>query len=410
MNLYEEIRELIDLKTEGDYWDFKVQWHENNADLLHDIICMANNLVNRDAYLIIGVSDSKHEDGVKIKGVPEENRKSQQNLIDFLKNIKFGGGIRPTVYVQTLPFAENCFVDVIIIKNTRNTPYYLVEPFNDGRKCVQAGHIYTRIGDTNTPQKGFADIDKVEYLWRKRFGVDLSVTEKLLLMLDSPDDWLGDFNNSDLKYHSLYPEFQIRINEIEDQREYQENSIMNNIADHQCNTRFSVSDLVIKYHTTLIYSEKVIYLDGHRILIPFPQTSTVRLSHEMSLTYLFFDRDSINGKLFNCLACCENNWYCEKWKMCPGVAFLLFDDKTDRLCFEEFALQKLPVLLDEYAQALSSKGYKRSLQTEDFYVSGWTKGDEIKTWHLYEQYRGIMGSPLLEKIPRLPKEMRNDAE
>ena len=91
MSLYEEISELIDLKTEGDYWDFKVQWHENKADLLHDIICMANNLANRDAYLIIGVSDSKHEDGVRIKGVPEVNRKSQQNLIDFLKNIKFGG-------------------------------------------------------------------------------------------------------------------------------------------------------------------------------------------------------------------------------------------------------------------------------------------------------------------------------
>ena len=44
--------------------------------------------------------------------------------------------------------------------------------------------------------------------------------------------------------------------------------------------------------------------------------------------------------------------------MPPGVAFLVFDDKTDRLCFEEFVLQKLPTLLDEYAQALSSKGYK----------------------------------------------------
>ena len=32
MSLYEEISELIDLKTEGDYWDVKVQWHENKAD------------------------------------------------------------------------------------------------------------------------------------------------------------------------------------------------------------------------------------------------------------------------------------------------------------------------------------------------------------------------------------------
>ena len=50
-----EIRELISLKQEGSYWDFKREWHSNNADLLHDIICYANNLVNRDCYIIIGI-------------------------------------------------------------------------------------------------------------------------------------------------------------------------------------------------------------------------------------------------------------------------------------------------------------------------------------------------------------------
>ncbi|WP_416327475.1 hypothetical protein [[Eubacterium] hominis] len=34
----EEIQELIDLKAEGDYWDFKQKWHSNISDLLHDII------------------------------------------------------------------------------------------------------------------------------------------------------------------------------------------------------------------------------------------------------------------------------------------------------------------------------------------------------------------------------------
>lgn len=84
--LFDEISELINLRTEGDYWDFKLKWHENNADLLHDIICMANNLVNRDAYIIIGVSDSKNPDGVRVQGVAEAGRKNQQNLIDFLKD------------------------------------------------------------------------------------------------------------------------------------------------------------------------------------------------------------------------------------------------------------------------------------------------------------------------------------
>ena len=52
-----EIDELISLGQEGGYWDFKKQWYENKTALLHDIICMANNLENRDAYIIIGVDE-----------------------------------------------------------------------------------------------------------------------------------------------------------------------------------------------------------------------------------------------------------------------------------------------------------------------------------------------------------------
>jgi hypothetical protein len=43
-----EIEALISLKQEGPYWDFKGQWHENKAELLVDILNVANNLVNRD--------------------------------------------------------------------------------------------------------------------------------------------------------------------------------------------------------------------------------------------------------------------------------------------------------------------------------------------------------------------------
>ena len=55
----EEILELISLKQEGAYWDFKKEWYEDGkqSDLLHDIICMANNLENRDAYIIIGIDE-----------------------------------------------------------------------------------------------------------------------------------------------------------------------------------------------------------------------------------------------------------------------------------------------------------------------------------------------------------------
>lgn len=57
-----EIKQLISLKQEGGYWDFKKQWYVSGdagkRSLLIDIICMANNLENRDAYIIIGVDEA----------------------------------------------------------------------------------------------------------------------------------------------------------------------------------------------------------------------------------------------------------------------------------------------------------------------------------------------------------------
>ena len=147
MELIEEIQNIISLETEGDYWDFKEMWHDNKASLLHDIICMANNQVGRDAYIIIGVSDSKSPDGVKVKGVPETNRRDQQQLISFLRNKKFAGGLRPSVYLQTIMLPDdnhtNRPIDVIIVKNSEKTPYFLIENFRDRDKEIRAGYIYT---------------------------------------------------------------------------------------------------------------------------------------------------------------------------------------------------------------------------------------------------------------------------
>lgn len=48
---------------------------------MHDIICMANNLSNHEAYLIIGISD----DPVEIKGIKKySGRWKQENYLDFI--------------------------------------------------------------------------------------------------------------------------------------------------------------------------------------------------------------------------------------------------------------------------------------------------------------------------------------
>ena len=63
-----EIQDLISLKQEGAYWDFKREWYSQNKkdDLLHDIICMSNNLSNRDAYIIIGVDEENVSDRLSV--------------------------------------------------------------------------------------------------------------------------------------------------------------------------------------------------------------------------------------------------------------------------------------------------------------------------------------------------------
>ena len=121
---------FISLHHEGSYWDFKKQWHESKEDLLHDIICMANNLENRDAYIIIGVDE---ENNFKIHDVCNDpNRKNTQNLVDFLKDKKFAGGIRPSVHIENIEFNNNV-IDVIVIENSDKTPFYLTEKFQQLR-------------------------------------------------------------------------------------------------------------------------------------------------------------------------------------------------------------------------------------------------------------------------------------
>lgn len=132
-----EIEILRSSKREGDYWDFKEKHHVNKANLLHDIICMANNRVDRDAYIIFGISDDTYE----IVGVEnDENRRNQQHVIDQLKSKKFSSGIRPKIEMRSLNYAEH-EIDVLIIKNSTDTPYFLIEDFKDQGRKVWANHI-----------------------------------------------------------------------------------------------------------------------------------------------------------------------------------------------------------------------------------------------------------------------------
>lgn len=179
------IIKLIESHREGDYWDFKQQWHANNADLLHDIICMANSLANRDCYIIIGVEDKTYN----VLGVSDEKRKNQQNVIDLLRQKpSWAGGYIPEVYVKPISI-EDKKIDVVVVKQSDNTPFYLLEDYKKEGQPIYKGAIYTRKGDTNTPKTETADLHDTELLWKRRFGLLYNPSQRAKFYLKDLDNW-----------------------------------------------------------------------------------------------------------------------------------------------------------------------------------------------------------------------------
>ncbi|MNW33017.1 hypothetical protein D3C74_99720 [compost metagenome] len=203
----------------------------------------------------------------------DENRKNQQQMIDFLKSKRFVSGIRPRVELRTLMLAGH-EVDVLIIKNSTDTPYFLTEDFSDNGRKVRANYIYTRVGDTNTDIDKSADINNIEYLWKKRFLLTRSPFEQIIKRLENKDEWKHD---EDTYYNIFNPEFTIIIggdDEVVGRRRAEFYAYV------MVNSSPTYLMLNIKYFGTQLFDCQVVLLDGGRYTTLAPERG-----------YLFFSRD-----------------------------------------------------------------------------------------------------------------------
>lgn len=330
-----DIINLINSRREGEYWDFKQKHHKNKADLLHDIICMANNRCDRDGYIIFGVED----DTFKIIGIKEdENRKNQQQIIDFLKDKKFVSGIRPTIELKTLN-VENKEIDVLIIKNTTDTPYYMVESF----QAVRSNYIYTRVGDTNTPKDKSADINHVEYLWKKRFLLNRPPLQQIENRIQYKDEWKYE----DRAYYNIYnPQFKICI--VEDDKMYMANN-PEFYAYQMLDSSVRYETVEIKYYDTKLYSHQIVNLDGSLLKVPTPEWGFLRFGKykaEEYYAFKYFVRDSIDFKILKFLLEEEDaeevfNAYC---KFCEVI--LIFDTYLEKNSFIKYTEENKRILVE----------------------------------------------------------------
>ena len=156
--LNKTIVNLINSKKESTYYDFKESLSEYGPDLLHDILCMVNNIDNQEAYLIYGVSDN-------FAVVGSDKKIISNNLNDFLRNISFAGDNQPQCEVKHLYYKSND-IDVIVINKSKKVPHYITVKY----KGVFENQIYTRNGDSNTPKNKHANYDQVVKLWKIHFS------------------------------------------------------------------------------------------------------------------------------------------------------------------------------------------------------------------------------------------------
>ena len=281
-DLHELISMLINRRAEGTYWDFKRKHHSSNADLIHDVLCLANAKQIGDRFLIFGVDD---KDFSLYSIERDEGRRTQADLAGLFRGNanKFFQSRFPEFYLKEVTI-DGTLLDVLVIEDAPHKPYYLVK----GYEKICAHHIYTRVCDTNTPANDAAQPHEIERMWRERFGLDMPPLERAKRYLSEPDAWSplveNDGSNANF-YHTVFPEFTLRVIDAEDC-----------IARHEEWTRGEIRTdnnhagyYELHYHQTRLARIRYVGFDDHKKSMVEPDWETRGAGR-----FYFYKADSIN--------------------------------------------------------------------------------------------------------------------
>lgn len=280
-----KLYELLDTR-EDEYHDFKEIWYKKNkqAELVKDIFSFVNTTHHEDSYLIMGVTDD-----LKIVGVEtDENRKNQQNIIDFLRGLPIAGQVIPKITIETITILGH-EIDVITIHNTDNVPVFLSESKefkfkNEKGKqvtvgTITAGQIFSREKDVNTAIDGTVDFHQTEQLWKKRLGLDLPIDARYGHVLDDHSNW-SYYENRDWESGFLYmpdPDFHVLLHDLDEDDERQG---AESYSIKQFKTKMGWKWIDLMYRNIKVESYLGVFLDGARLFIATPNMAFVRLSED----------------------------------------------------------------------------------------------------------------------------------
>lgn len=401
------IERFIKKGSEGSNWDFKQKWHSNNADLLKDIICMANNTTDdmQDGYIIFGVEDKTFE----VTGISDDvNRKNQENIVGFLSSQTWSGEEIPHIELKTIEI-NNKEIDILIIYNEEMTPYYLLKEYSKSKSgknkiVIQPGVIYSRVGDRNTSSAECATKQATEFLWKKRFGLIGNDEYKLAKRLKNIDDWYST-DEYETIYNSAYGDVEIRRDDT-----YKLNISIN---EGNPDTRTWMMDFPYLFSNLLnwnIGEEEIgrrrrwhIYLNGRKLDISLFGVQSTRQTfyHIEPQIYWDLELDMPLDSLVNSV-----KYYAYIQNSINFLAFNMFFDKQcykDQKTAYEKALLVIPVFksenervefiqyvrnsTDEFKKAIKNQSieelfptYAKNMESVIFYKLGKTLVEWLKKW------------------------------
>lgn len=328
LELTDLVKLCISRGHEGDFWDFKQEWHKDMPALIKDIICFVNTVHSENCYLIFGISDDCRVVGMK------QPRYELANIIDALSKIEFATIDVPEITLDTIVL-DGIEVDVLTILNTDNTPIYLRKPYGK----MHPGCIYLRKGDRNTPDNSNALFGDIEMLWKKRFRLTKSPLEYIKNHLNNPLEWN---ETQDCYYNIFRPEYVLEHVYDESDRDLRAEFY----AYAMTNEHVVYSSMVVKCSGTIVDNYQIVALDGGRYTTPTPEWGFLgkRLTENgPEFSYKYFLKDSFRYSLHSFMYHEENGEerYAHDDLMDIVLLFDSVDEKNEFERYVEYHIQNL---------------------------------------------------------------------
>lgn len=328
LELTDLVKLCISRGHEGDFWDFKQEWHKDMPALIKDIICFVNTVHSENCYLIFGISDDCRVVGMK------QSRYELANIIDALSKLEFATIDVPEITLDTIVL-DSIEVDVLTILNTDNTPIYLRKPYGK----MRPGCIYLRKGDRNTPDNSNALFGDIEMLWKKRFRLTKPPLEYIKNHLNNPLEWN---ETQDCYYNIFRPEYVLEHVYDESDRDLRAEFY----AYAMTNEHVVYSSIVVKCSGTIVDNYQIVALDRGRYTTPTPEWGFLgkRLTENgPEFSYKYFLKDSFRYSLHSFMYHEENGEerYAHDDLMDIVLLFDSVDEKNEFERYVEYHIQNL---------------------------------------------------------------------